>query len=54
MSLTPSLTPFQRRSLATFAITASLFTSAIAPSYADPVNFLYDACPSCAPKDLAY
>ncbi len=42
------------RPLAQLVVSLAIAGSALAPAYAGPVNFLYEACSSCAPKDLAY
>jgi hypothetical protein len=50
-----STTPFTRRTLfASLCLATSLFASPLNSAYAGPTNFLYEACSSCAPKDLAY
>ncbi len=50
MSTTPFAVRSSRHILAGLCLAGSLFGQA----YAGPTNFLYEACTSCAPKDLAY
>lgn len=43
-----------RQSLAQLLAGLAIASGALGTAHAGPVNFLYEACPSCAPKDLAY